>query len=88
MVLGRDGTHRVGKFGWKADVATLAEMIAVAFANELGITSPLATHAERTVHYQGDEKPRLAVDDDGGLTAAIEAYLVSLRFPEPYRKSE
>jgi CxxC motif-containing protein (DUF1111 family) len=88
LVVARDGTRRVGKFGWKADVATLAEMIAVAFANELGITSPLAAHAERAVHYQSDEQKRPVVDDDGGLIAALEAYLVSLRFPPPARRSD
>ena len=88
MVTTHDGQRRVGKFGWKADIATLAETVAVALANELGITSPLARHAGRAVHYQSDDKQRPAVDDDGGLAATIEAYLVALRFPEPYKRSE
>jgi len=32
-----DGTRRVGRYGWKADVATLDEMVAQAFANEMGM---------------------------------------------------
>jgi len=32
---------RVGKFGWKANVATLVEFMGNAFRNEMGITNPL-----------------------------------------------
>jgi mono/diheme cytochrome c family protein len=32
---------RVGKFGWKAQVATLVEFMGNAFRNELGVTNPL-----------------------------------------------
>jgi hypothetical protein len=41
-VKGVNGKERVGRFGWKADTATLKQFIADAFRNELGITSPLA----------------------------------------------
>lgn len=35
------GQQRVGRFGWKAQVPTLEEFAALAFRNELGITSPM-----------------------------------------------
>src|SRR5262245_34949778 len=41
-VRGADGQERVGRFGWKADTASLQQFVADAFRNELGITSPLA----------------------------------------------
>lgn len=34
------GTERVGRFGWKAQVATLVTFAADAYLNEMGITSP------------------------------------------------
>jgi hypothetical protein len=37
---------RMGKFGWKADVATLVEFMGDAFRNELGLTNPLQPHDE------------------------------------------
>jgi CxxC motif-containing protein (DUF1111 family) len=36
------GRQRVGRFGWKADTATLEQFVADALRNEHGITSPLA----------------------------------------------
>jgi CxxC motif-containing protein (DUF1111 family) len=37
---------RMGKFGWKADVATLVEFMGDAFRNELGLTNPLQPRDE------------------------------------------
>ena len=37
---------RMGKFGWKADVATLVEFMGVALRNELGLTNPLEPRDE------------------------------------------
>jgi CxxC motif-containing protein (DUF1111 family) len=37
---------RMGKFGWKADVATLVEFMGNAFRNELGVTNPLQPRDE------------------------------------------
>lgn len=37
---------RIGKFGWKANVATLVEFMAEAFVGEMGLTSPLAPRDE------------------------------------------
>ena len=36
-VAAADGSRRVGRYGWKADIATLDEMVGQAFANEMGM---------------------------------------------------
>ncbi len=67
------GERRIGRYGWKADVATLDEMIATAFANELGITSPLA--------------PGRGANDDphGSIISAVSGFLRSLVAPAKQR---
>lgn len=65
-VVTAQGEQRVGRYGWKADVANLEEMVAVAYTNELGITSPLAPGVGQKL------------DDDGGLARAVVAYLRTL----------
>ena len=37
----RTGAEVLGRFGWKAGVATLREQAALAFVNDIGVTSPL-----------------------------------------------
>lgn len=37
---------RMGKFGWKADVATLVEFMGLALRNEMGLTNPLVPRDE------------------------------------------
>jgi hypothetical protein len=65
-VSGAAGDLHVGRFGWKADIAALDEMVADAFASELGLTSALAV------------RPSPAARDDGRLVRAVSAYLRSL----------
>lgn len=36
-----DGKVRLGRFGWKANQATLTDQVASALANEMGVTSPV-----------------------------------------------
>jgi hypothetical protein len=67
-VQGSDGKTRIGRFGWKADVASLDEMVATAFDNELGITSARGPHDA-------------AADDDGSLVRTVGAYLRGLETP-------
>ena len=66
---GPDGEVRVGRYGWKADTATLELMVADAFANELGIRSALARPLQAPV------------EDDGSLVRAVAAFLRTLRMP-------
>lgn len=63
------GERRIGRHGWKADVASLEEMVATAFANEMGITSPLA--------------PGRATNDDpdGSMISAVTDFLRRLAVP-------
>jgi hypothetical protein len=65
-VAAADGTQRVGRFGWKADVATLDEMVAEALGNEMGVTSALAV------------RPAASVKDDGAMVRALSAFVRSL----------
>src|SRR5207245_3572893 len=51
---------RVGKFGWKAQFATLEEFVAAACANELGLGNPRSEQAMPiSASYPTDVKPDL-----------------------------
>ena len=67
------GSLRVGRYGWKADIAQLDEMVANALAIEIGITTPLAAADPR--HASG------GLDDDGGIVRALVVYLKTLTLP-------
>jgi hypothetical protein len=43
LIRDAQGRQRVGRFGWKADTATLLQFVADAFRNELGLTNPWAS---------------------------------------------
>src|SRR5262249_47160263 len=49
----RDG--RVGKFGWKAQFATLEEFVAAACAMELGLSNPLKSQQVPRKHHDDAE---------------------------------
>jgi hypothetical protein len=68
-----NGEQRVGRYGWKAHIATLEEMVAEAFANELGIASSLAPHspANRQAPFK----------DNDDTVRSVAAYLRELRLP-------
>jgi CxxC motif-containing protein (DUF1111 family) len=62
-----DGQRRVGRYGWKAQTATLDEMVADAFATEIGVITPMARrHAAMPTRADTD------------LVLAVSAYLRSL----------
>ncbi|MEP6502473.1 MAG: hypothetical protein ABJD97_04040 [Betaproteobacteria bacterium] len=69
--LGSDGVVRVGRYGWKADVVTLEQMVATALGNEMGLTSALAAG------------PAALAKDDGTLARALAAYVATLAPPVP-----
>jgi CxxC motif-containing protein (DUF1111 family) len=69
VVTTASGARRVGRYGWKADIATLDEMVAEAFTQEMGVNSALAVH------------PRTPIKDDGGLVRAVSAFLRGLVRP-------
>jgi CxxC motif-containing protein (DUF1111 family) len=81
LVRATQGRTRVGRFGWKADTATLLQFVADAFRNELGLTNPLAP--TDLLPVASDRTPRCAGDadtpeDDGTTMVAVTAYLASL----------
>lgn len=76
-----NGQERVGRYGWKADVASLEEFVALAFRNEMGITSPLAPLD--IAHDDSCGKARSGPDDDGSVIGAVTAYLLAFPAPSP-----
>ena len=73
-----------GRFGWKANVATLRDQAAAAFAGDLGITS--AEHPDE--NYTPAQAGKLAAFPDGGKPEAdklvmdrVESYLRGLGAP-------
>ena len=75
FVAAADGTRRVGRFGWKADVATLDEMVAEALGNEMGVTSALAV------------RPQATVKDDGTMVRALSGFVRSLVSAPPQERA-
>jgi CxxC motif-containing protein (DUF1111 family) len=74
-VAGADGREHIGRYGWKADVASLETMVADAFFNEMGMGSAPATR-------------RAAVDSDyDDRVRAVSAYLRQLAAPAAGGKS-
>jgi CxxC motif-containing protein (DUF1111 family) len=80
-VRGADGGERVGRFGWKADTATLRQFVADAFRNELGITSPLAPADLATGHPRCPGEGARP-EDDGTIVDAVTAFLTALPPPD------
>lgn len=71
-VVDSQGASRVGRYGWKADIATLEDMVANAFANELGITSATASR----------EAGAQPIEQGSAQIEAIASYLRALRLPD------
>jgi mono/diheme cytochrome c family protein len=69
---------RIGKFGWKAQFATLEEFVAAACANELGLGNPMMEQARpwtRGTHAKVD------ADLDSSQFRALVAYVDTLPRP-------
>jgi CxxC motif-containing protein (DUF1111 family) len=69
---------RVGKFGWKAQVATLREFVARACATELGLGNPLM---EQDRPLGKPDFPSVQRDLDGEQFAALAAFVAALPRP-------
>jgi CxxC motif-containing protein (DUF1111 family) len=83
MVRLTSGGVAVGKFGWKAQVATLMEFAGDALLNELGITNPLFRDESCP---QGDclaldFNPTPAMNDDGRDVEALNDFMTMLASP-------
>jgi CxxC motif-containing protein (DUF1111 family) len=78
------GQVRVGRFGWKAQVATLLTFAADAYLNEMGITSPIfpTENAPGGDAAMLDRCDRVAgVEDDGTGVAAFADFMTMLAPP-------
>jgi hypothetical protein len=73
------GDGRLGKFGWKASVATLVEFMGDAYRNEMGVTNPISPQDE----VRGCGADRGGVDMDGFALTATTAFLNTLDPPAP-----
>lgn len=71
---------RLGKFGWKANVATVVEFMGGAYRNELGITNPLEPKDEVTGCGTTDTS---AIEMDGVPLTAVAAFLNTIDPPVP-----
>jgi CxxC motif-containing protein (DUF1111 family) len=72
------GNERVGRFGWKADTATLEQFVGEAFRNELGITNPIAPTDLVSPDSGCGGQASAKVDDDGSVVRAVTAYIGSM----------
>jgi CxxC motif-containing protein (DUF1111 family) len=78
------GQTRIGRFGWKAQQASLVSFSADAYLNEMGITSPLQP-TENTSN--GNPVPDDdIVDDEGGDVEVFALFMRSLKAPPRYEE--
>jgi CxxC motif-containing protein (DUF1111 family) len=86
LVVDTAGRARVGRFGWKADTATLHQFVGDAFRNELGITNPVAPqdHASSDSDLLGCAGAGVGPSPEAGdLTVdAVTAYIAALAAPQ------
>ncbi len=73
------GEERVGRFGWKADVADLQEFVGHALRNEHGITNPIAPH-DLLPQGQADlcGGDAAGPEDDGTKVTAVTSFVAAL----------
>jgi mono/diheme cytochrome c family protein len=83
LVRDAQARQRIGRYGWKADVATLEQFVAEAFRNELGITSALAPVDLVPRGLDCGQRLVAAWEDDGTIIRAVTAYIASLPAPSP-----
>ena len=70
---------RVGKFGWKAQFATLEEFVAAACANEIGLGNPTMAQA-KPLGFRN--YPEVSPDLDGKQFSSLVAFVDTLSRPE------
>ena len=75
------GNERVGRFGWKADTATLEQFVGEAFRNELGITNPIAPADLVSPRSGCGGQASAKLKDDGTMVQAVTAYIGSMPPP-------
>ncbi len=82
--LGGDADRRLGRYGWKANTATLLDQVAFAFAGDMGITSPVVPEEECTEAQTACDNAPNGGRPEVGETALndVVAYLRLLGVPE------
>ena len=75
------GNEHVGRFGWKADTATLEQFVGEAFRNELGITNPIAPADLVSPKSGCGGQISAKLEDDGTVVRAVTAYIGSMPPP-------
>src|SRR5262245_32453173 len=76
---------RIGKFGWKAQFATLEEFVAAACANELGLGTPLA---EQVKPFPKPDYPASATGLDNSQFRDLLAFVDTLPRPIEQQPSD
>jgi CxxC motif-containing protein (DUF1111 family) len=79
-VLEKPGTTRVGRFGHKAQQASLVSFSADAYLNEMGITSPLQPD-ELTFNGKEVDDPVPGIDDEGVDVELFALFMRSTKAP-------
>lgn len=75
------GQERVGRLGWKGNGHSLAQFVADAMRNELGLSNPLAKGDLMAIPDGcGSQAP---TKDDGTILTALTAYIAALPPPAP-----
>lgn len=84
-VLEANGQVRIGRFGWKAQHASLVSFSADAYLNEMGITSPLLpeenTSSGVNVGFGTEYDPVKDPEDDGTDVRAFADFMRSTKAP-------
>ncbi len=84
-VLEANGQARIGRFGWKAQHASLVSFSADAYLNEMGITSPLLpeenTSSGLYVGWGSEFDPKKDPEDDGTDVKAFADFMRSTKAP-------
>jgi len=84
-VLEGDGTKRIGRFGWKAQHGSLVSFSADAYANEMGVTSPLFpdenTSSGEYVGWGTEYDPVPDPEDDGDDVEGFALFMRSTKAP-------
>jgi CxxC motif-containing protein (DUF1111 family) len=73
---------RVGRFGWKAQAASLEEFVSGSLRDELGITNPAAPDESSSWRGAGVCDPREDPEDDGTRARALVDFLLLLGPPD------
>lgn len=84
----KTGQKKLGRFGWKANTASLFEQCAAAFVNDMGITNPLfpnkpgkgqsnGNYPEKSLFYKGNT----TTDIDAPILDAVTFYTQTLAVP-------